>query len=56
MSPEKATIIFRDGWDPIGSIIPTEEEKLEAGKNIELMYEELGINLKLQRLTFVDIY
>ena len=47
MSPEKVTIIDRDGWDPIDSVNPTEEERLEAGKNIEGLYRKLGINLKL---------
>ncbi|WP_407382042.1 hypothetical protein [Methanobrevibacter sp.] len=55
MSPEKATVIFRDGWDSIGSVNSTEEEKLEAKKAIEDFYEELGINLKLQKSTFIDI-
>ena len=56
MSPEKVTIIDRDGWDPIGSIISSEEEKLEAKKNIENIYKRFGINLKLHQLTFIDIF
>ncbi|MBR0272040.1 MAG: hypothetical protein IJQ68_08670 [Methanobrevibacter sp.] len=55
MSPEKATVIFRDDWDPIGSVNPTEEEKLEAEKAIEDFYDEIGINLKLQKSTFIDV-
>ncbi len=55
MSPEKVTIIDRDGWDPIGSVNPTEEEKLEAEKAIEEFYDEIGIKLKLQKSTFIDV-
>ena len=55
MSPEKVTIIDRDGWDPIGSVNPTEEEKLEAINAIEEFYDEIGINLKLKKSTFIDI-
>ena len=55
MSPEKPTIIFRDDWEPIGSRNPTEEEKFKAEKNIERTYRKFGINLKLRKLTFIDI-
>ena len=41
MSPEEVTIIDRDGWDPIGSKNPTEEEKLAAKNAIESFYDEL---------------
>jgi len=57
MSPEeKSTIIFRDGWDPIGSRTFSEEEKYEARRNIESMYKEIGIILNLNELTFIDLY
>ncbi|MBR5954248.1 MAG: hypothetical protein IK021_02335 [Methanobrevibacter sp.] len=55
MSPDKPTIIFRDGWDRIGSKNPTEKERLEAERNIEESYRDLGIDLKLKKLTFIDI-
>ncbi|MBR0272041.1 MAG: hypothetical protein IJQ68_08675 [Methanobrevibacter sp.] len=56
MSPEKATVIFRDGWDPIGSANPTEEEHREAVKNIESIYRKIGIILHLEKLTHIDLY
>lgn len=55
MSPGEVTIIDRDGWDPIGSKNPTEEEKLAAKNAIESFYDELGIILNLQKSTFIDI-
>ena len=56
MSPEeKSTIIFRDGWDSIGSRTFSEEEKYEARRNIESMYKEIGIILNLEELTPINI-
>ena len=55
MSPDKVTIIDRDGWDPIGSVNPSEEDKLWAEKAIEEFYYEIGIKLKLRKSTFIDI-
>ncbi len=56
MSPdEKPTIIFRDGWEPIGSIVLTEEEKRQAKRNMEARYKRWGIDLKLDKLTFVKL-
>ena len=34
MSPEKATIIFRDGWEPMGTIVLTDKEKRESKRNM----------------------
>ena len=53
MSPEKATIIFRDGWELIGAIVLTDKEKWEAKKNMESRYKSWGIELKLDKLTFL---
>ena len=40
MSPEeKSTIIFRDGWDPIGSRTFSEEEKCQTKRNMEARYK-----------------
>ncbi len=55
MSPDKPTIIFRDGWEPIGSRIFSEEEKYNARRNIEAMYNEIGIILNLEELTTIKL-
>ena len=54
MSPEKATVIFRDGGYPI-NLHTTPERRRNAEKAIELDFKELGINLNLQKLTFIKI-
>ncbi len=53
MSPEKATIIFRDGWEPMGTIVLTDKEKRESKRNMESRYKSWGIELKLDKLTFL---
>ena len=54
MSPEKVTIIDRDGWDPI-NLHTTPERRRNAEKAIEQNFKELGINLDFKKLTFVDL-
>ena len=54
MSPEKPTIIFRDGWDPI-NLHTTPKRRQIAEKAIEQQYKKWGIMLNLRKLTFIDI-
>ncbi len=56
MSPEKATIIFRDGWEPMGTIVLTDKEKRESKRNMESRYKSWGIELKLDKLTFLILW
>ncbi|MBR5954249.1 MAG: hypothetical protein IK021_02340 [Methanobrevibacter sp.] len=55
MSPDKPTIIFRDGWEPIGSIVLTEKEKCQAKKNLVSRYKRWGIDLNPDELSFIKI-
>ncbi|SDA71892.1 hypothetical protein [Methanobrevibacter millerae] len=54
MSPEKVTIIDRDGWDPI-NLHTTPERRRNAEKAIKQNYKEFGITLNFQKSTFIDI-
>ena len=57
MSPEKATVIFRDGWDPICSQTFSKEERFKAMKSMEdVFFRDFGIKLDLEKLTLVDLY
>ena len=57
MSPEKVTIIDRDGWEPIGSRTFSKEERIEAKENMEdAFFNVLGIKLNLEKVTYVDLY
>ncbi|SDA71868.1 hypothetical protein [Methanobrevibacter millerae] len=57
MSPEKVTIIDRDGWEPIGSGNFSIKERIEAKKNMEdAFFNVLGIKLNLKKVTYVDLY
>ena len=55
MSPEKATVIFRDGWDPIGSIKASKIEKIKAKNHIIYSYRKIGIILNLDEITYINI-
>ena len=54
MSPEKVTLMDRDGWNPI-NLHTTPERRRNAEKAIEYNYKELGINFNFQKLTFLKI-
>ena len=55
MSPEKVTIIDRDGWEPLGSIKASEKQKIKAKKHIIDCYRKIGIFLNLDEITFINI-
>lgn len=55
MSPEKVTIIDRDGWDPIGSRKVSERQKIKAKKHIVDCYKKIGIFLNLDEITYIKI-